>query len=117
MIALDDPHVHIIAHPTGRLMGVRDAYDMDLDSIFKKAAVKNICMEISAYPERLDLNDVNAMAALKEGIKFSIGTDSHVLNQLGNLYLGVSVARRAWAEKKDVINTLSKSELLNLFHR
>jgi DNA polymerase (family 10) len=110
--AMDNRYVHIIAHPTGRHMGVRDPYDIDLKAIFKNAAGTNTALEINAYPERLDLNDVNARSARDAGVKIAIGTDSHTLEHLGSMEFGVAVARRAWLTRKDVLNTLPPDELL-----
>lgn len=115
--AIDTNQVDIIAHPTGRLMGRRAPYEIDFDRIFKAARDANVCMEINAYPERLDLDDVNSMAAKDAGVKIAIGTDAHAKGQLGSMLLGTSVARRAWLTKKDVINTLGLEELLKFFRK
>jgi DNA polymerase (family 10) len=109
--AIDNRYVNIIAHPTGRLMGKRGPYELDLDRIFKAARDAGVALEISAYPERLDLDDINARAAKEAGVMFAVGTDTHIIDQLDSMALGVSVARRAWLTKKDVINTLSLDQL------
>jgi DNA polymerase (family 10) len=110
--AMDNKHVHIIAHPTARHMGVRDACDIDLDAVFKAARDTNTALEINAYPERMDLDDVNSRAAKEAGVKIAIGTDAHTLEHLELMVLGVAVARRAWLTRKDILNTLSADELL-----
>ena len=110
--AMENKYVNIIAHPTGRLMGTRDAYDLDFDKVFKQAADTKTALEINAFPERLDLNDLNVHRAKNLGVKLAIGTDAHVINQLASMELGVSVARRGWLEKKDLLNTLSLEDLM-----
>ncbi|MCM8783909.1 MAG: DNA polymerase/3'-5' exonuclease PolX [Candidatus Omnitrophica bacterium] len=103
--------VNILAHPSGRLLGEREAYELDYQTIFKVAKEKGVCLEINSYPQRLDLTDVNARAAKNNGIILAIGTDSHSLSQWDYMRLGVAVARRAWLEKKDVLNSLPLKEL------
>ena len=110
--AMQNSLVHIIAHPTGRLMGVRDAYELDMEEILKTARETNTALEINAYPERLDLDDINSRRAKEAGVKLAISTDAHHLVQLNTMSLGVSVARRAWLEKKDVLNTIPLEKLL-----
>ena len=109
--AMKNKHVHIIAHPTSRLMGSRDPYDLDLEEIFRAAKDTNTALEINAFPDRLDLNDINARRAKEAGVMVAIGSDTHVIGQLDNMSFGVAVARRGWLEKKDVINTLSLDRL------
>jgi len=110
--AMENKYVDIIAHPTGRLMGTRNAYDIDFDKIFKIALQTKTALEINAFPERLDLTDLNARKAKSLGIKLAIGTDAHILSQIANIEIGVSVARRGWLEKKDLLNTLTLSDLM-----
>jgi len=110
--AMDNRYVHIIAHPTGRHMGVRDPGDIDLEAVFRNAAATNTALEINAYPERLDLNDINARAARDAGAKIAIGTDAHTMEHLDSMELGLAVARRAWLTKGDLLNALSPDELL-----
>ena len=112
--AMENPYVFIIAHPTGRLISKREGYVMDLEKVMKKAAETGTVLEINSYYDRLDLSDVNARRAKELGIKLSINTDTHQLYQLDMMKLGVGVARRAWLEPKDVINTYSLQELLAL---
>ena len=110
--ACQNKYAHIIAHPTGRLWGTRDAYDIDMDEVLKAARDTNTHLEINAFPQRLDLNDLNCRRAKEMGVKLVIGTDAHTTEQLETMKLGVSVARRGWLTKKDVINTLAVEELL-----
>lgn len=110
--AMKNRYVHIIAHPTGRLMGTRDAYELDFEEIFKVASDTNTALEINAFPQRLDLNDINSRAAHEHGVTLAIATDAHTIDQLNNMNLGVSVARRGWLEKKGLLNTLPLQALL-----
>lgn len=110
--ACQNKYVHIIAHPTGRLWGVRDAYTIDFDQILKVARDTNTHLEINAFPQRLDLNDLNSHRAKEMGVKLSIGTDAHTTEQLDTIKLGISVARRGWLTRDNVINALSVEELL-----
>jgi len=110
--AIQNPHVNILAHPTGRLLGVRDAYEVDLDEILKVAKINKIALEINAFPERLDLNDINCRKAKEYGVMISINTDSHITNQLDYMALGVSVARRGWLEPKNIINTKPREQII-----
>ncbi len=110
--ACRNPHVHVIAHPTGRLWGEREAYALDMEEVFKVAAESGTCLEINSYPKRLDLNDVHVRRAKEAGVRIVINTDSHVAGQLEHMRLGVAVARRGWLTKKDVLNTLPLDNLL-----
>ena len=110
--AMRNPHVQIIAHPTGRLIGEREAYDVDMEAVFREAARRGTAMEINAYPLRLDLSDAHAKEAKRHGIPIVISTDTHVRMQLDFMAYGVSVARRGWIEKKDVLNALPAASLL-----
>ena len=110
--ALANPYVHIFAHPTGRLIGERDPYDVDLEAVFAAAKQYGKALEINAQPSRLDLNDHHARRAKELRVRLAISTDTHSLNQLDNMSLGVATARRAWIEKSDVINTWPLDRLL-----
>tara|TARA_Y100000310_G_scaffold56324_1_gene51750 strand:+ start:20 stop:1732 length:1713 start_codon:yes stop_codon:yes gene_type:complete len=112
--AMENEHVDIIAHPFGRLLSTRPAYEMDFDRILGKAKQTKTILEINAYPERLDLNDVHVRAAVKSKIKLSIGTDAHEASELRYHKLGIATARRGWTTKKDVINTYSVKDMLKL---
>lgn len=110
--AIKNPYVSIIAHPTGRLIGERDAYDVDMDEILTVAKKTGTAIEINAYPLRLDINDTYAKKAKEMGIPIVIATDTHVTNQFDYMRYGISIARRGWLEKDDVLNTLDVDELL-----
>ena len=110
--AMENKYVNMIAHPTGRLMGVRDAYQVDLEKVFKTAKETNTALEINAYPDRLDLDDNYSRRAKELGVMIGIATDTHTKDQFANMFYGVSVARRGWLEKKNVLNTLSLESLL-----
>jgi DNA polymerase (family 10) len=110
--AMKNPYVSIIAHPTGRLIGERDAYDVDMDEILTIAKKTGTAIEINAYPLRLDINDTYAKRAKEIGIPIVIATDTHVTNQFDYMRYGVSIARRGWLEKDDVLNTLAVDKLL-----
>jgi len=114
MRAMENKYVHAVSHPSGRLIGKRDPYAVNIDKILKKAAETGVWLEINAFPERLDLNDIYSKKAKEMGILLAIGTDAHNLAQMEYLYQGVYVARRAWLEKKDVVNTYPYEELLKL---
>ncbi|MBI4379861.1 MAG: DNA polymerase/3'-5' exonuclease PolX [candidate division NC10 bacterium] len=110
--ALSNPYVHILAHPTGRLIGERDPYDVDLEAVFAAAKQHGKAVEINAQPSRLDLNDHHARRAKELGVMLSIDTDTHFLDQLENMTLGVATARRAWIGKSDVVNAMPLEKLL-----
>jgi DNA polymerase (family 10) len=110
--AMKNPHVSIIAHPMGRLIGERDAYEVDMEELLKVAKETGTAIEINSYPLRLDLNDVYAKKAKAMGVPIVISTDAHVTTQFNFMSYGVSIARRGWLEKKDVANTLETKQLL-----
>ncbi len=110
--ALANPYVSVLAHPTGRLIGERDPYDVDLDEVFRTARRHGKAVEINSYPARLDLNDVHARRARDLGVLIAVSTDAHVLDHLGTIDLGVAMARRAWVEKAGVVNAWPVKKLL-----
>jgi len=110
--AMKNKFVNIIAHPTGRLIGYREPYQVDIDKMINIAAETGTVLEINACPERLDLNDVYCRMAKDKGVQLAIETDAHNIEGLANMDLGVAVARRGWLEKKDIINTLPLDKLL-----
>src|SRR4030043_1616862 len=110
--AMENPHIDIISHPTGRVIHKRSGYELNMEEIFQAAAKTKTILEINSYPDRLDLNDENIRRAIARGVKLSLGTDSHSKNQLHNLDLGIAQARRGWAKKGDVVNCLTAEELL-----
>jgi len=110
--ACQNKYVHIIAHPTGRLWGTREPYNINLEEILKTAKETNTHLEINAFPNRLDLNDVECRRAKEVGVKMAIDTDSHEAAQLTAMRFGLAVARRGWLGREDVINTLPLEKLL-----
>ncbi|MFH1562029.1 MAG: DNA polymerase/3'-5' exonuclease PolX [Nitrospirota bacterium] len=110
--AMEHPLVDIIAHPTGRLISSREGYIIDLEKILEKASQTKTVLEINSYYERLDLNDINCKRASELGCRFAIDTDSHHLQHLWMMKLGVGVARRAWLSKDLIINTQPLHNLL-----
>ncbi|MDP2755954.1 MAG: DNA polymerase/3'-5' exonuclease PolX [Nitrospirota bacterium] len=115
--ALRNPYVSIIAHPTGRLIGERDPYDVDMNEVLKVAKETGTAIEINAYPLRLDLNDIHAKMAKETGVPIVISTDTHIISQFDYMGYGVSIARRAWLEKKDILNTLSYNSLIKALRK
>jgi len=110
--AMENKFVNMIAHPTGRLMGTREGYQIDIGTILRSAKETNTAIEINAYPDRLDLTDINCHLAKEMGVILGIGTDSHARDQFDNMVFGVGVARRGWLTKKDILNTYSLKEFL-----
>lgn len=110
--AVRNPVVGIIAHPSGRLIGERDPYDVDLEAVFREAAARGVAMEINAFPSRLDLNGHNVRAARGQRIPLVVSTDTHLTAHFEYMEYGVAVARRGWAAAGDVLNTLPCRSLL-----
>lgn len=110
--ACHNRYVNIIAHPTGRLLGRREPYDVDMDEVFEAAAKTGTVLEINSSPDRLDLNDVNVKRAAEMGIKIAINTDAHGTEALSDMMYGVWVARRGWLAAENIINTYSLEQLL-----
>ncbi|MEK7528935.1 MAG: PHP domain-containing protein, partial [Patescibacteria group bacterium] len=111
LAAMGNPYVHIIGHPSGRLLGQRKPYQLDYEKIFERAAETGTIIEINAQPQRLDLADIYIRSASRAGVKFSIDSDAHSTDGLWLMDLGVSWARRGWVEKQQVVNTLSLDAL------
>jgi DNA polymerase (family 10) len=109
--AVTNEHVDIIGHPTGRLLGEREPYDIDILRVIDAAADAETALEINASPHRLDLDDVNVRAARGQGVRLAIGTDAHDAKELTCARYGVMVARRGWCESTDLLNTLSEEQL------
>lgn len=109
--ALENEHVHILAHPTGRKFGKRLPFAMNMEKIMDTALEYGKVLEINSSPQRLDLNDKFAMMARERGIKLAINTDTHSLEQFGNIRYGIGTARRAWIASNDVINTLHLKDI------
>ncbi len=115
LAALNNPHVDVISHPTNRLLNERESSEADWDEIFKVAAKEKKLLEINAFPNRLDLRDDLVRLAKKYGVKFIIDTDAHQIDQMDNMRFGVSVARRGWAEKEDIVNSWDWTDFAKWF--
>jgi DNA polymerase (family 10) len=115
--AIENQNVDIIGHPTGRIINQREPSDMDFHAVLEAAARAGTALEINAHPSRLDLNDVNARAAKEMGVQMSINSDAHDAGQLLNMKYGINVARRAWLEKKDIINAMDLKDLIQFLKK
>jgi DNA polymerase (family X) len=112
LAAIENPYTQIIAHPTGRLLLRRDSFDYDMEKILEACAKHGVAMECNSYPDRLDLKDVYLRMCKDRGVKVVISTDSHNAGNLAFIRYGVTMARRGWLEKRDVINTLPTEQFL-----
>ncbi|MBU1941219.1 MAG: DNA polymerase/3'-5' exonuclease PolX, partial [Candidatus Thermoplasmatota archaeon] len=108
---MDNSFVDFLAHPTCRMIGRREGFDLDMGAIMEKASERGIALEINAFPDRLDLNDVHVKQARDQGLRVVVGTDSHSVLHLGFMQYGVATARRGWCTAADVLNTRSLSEV------
>ena len=117
ILAMRNPHVSIVGHPSGRLIGEREPYDIDMDAITSTARDLDCYLEINAEPDRLDLNDIHAHMAKSKGVKIAISTDAHSVNAFQYMRFGVDQARRAWLTADDVINTRQFGNLRKLLKR
>jgi len=115
--ALDNPHVNILAHPVGRLIGEREAYDLDMLKIMRKARQRGVALELNAHPRRLDLTDVHCRMARDEGIWIAIGSDAHSQFEFDMLGFGIGQARRGWLARDNVINARTLAQLRPLLRR
>ncbi|SFC56482.1 DNA polymerase (family 10) [Bacillus sp. OV322] len=115
--ALENPHVDIIAHPTGRLIGKRDGYDVDMDMLIELAAKTNTALELNANPNRLDLAAPNVRKAQEAGVTIVINTDAHSIDMLEDMPIGVSSAIKGWIKKTTVLNAMDTDGLLSFLKR
>jgi DNA polymerase (family X) len=115
--ALENRHVSILAHPTGRLIGEREPYDVDMDRVISAARETDCYLEINAQPDRLDLNDLHAHAAKLASVKLAVSTDAHSIDAFQCMRFGIDQARRAWLTANDVLNTRPLTELRKLLKR
>jgi DNA polymerase (family 10) len=109
--ACENPHVHIIGHPTTRILGRRPPLDADLDEVFAACARTGTALEINAHPDRLDLRDEDILRAKRHGVRFAVDSDAHAVPHLANMRYGVGTAQRGWLTKDDVINTWPETRL------
>lgn len=114
MKAMDHPYFSILAHPSGRLIGRREPYDVDMSRIIRKARERRCFLEVNAHPERLDLTDIHCRMAKEEGVLLAVNTDAHSTLDLENARFGIGQARRGWLEKADILNSRSYEELRKL---
>jgi len=112
LAAIENPYTQIIAHPTGRLLLRREGFEYDMEKVLEACAKQGVAMECNSYPDRLDLKDVHLRMCKDRGVKVVISTDSHNTGNLAFIRYGVTMGRRGWLEKKDVINTLPTAEFL-----
>ncbi|AFV23509.1 PHP domain-containing protein [Methanolobus psychrophilus R15] len=112
--ALENEHVDILAHPTGRKFGKRSGYDIDMEKVMQAAFDNDKVLEINSSPSRLDLNDMHARMAKELGVKIAINTDTHSIAHFDNIDYGIDVARRAWLEPADVVNTRGLKEICSM---
>jgi len=117
LAALENPNVDIIAHPTGRLIGAREPYDIDLEAVMKKAAETGTALETNAQWERLDLNDLNCRRAVELGVNLAISTDAHNPSHLQYMRFGIASAQRGWVTRDSVVNTRSLAGLREWLQR
>jgi len=113
--AINAKQVKVISHPTGRLLLTREPYDADWDEVFKACAKTNTFLEINSWPTRLDLSDVLVKKAISYGVRFVINTDAHDQSHMDNMHFGVSVARRGWATKENIVNSYPWLEFKSAF--
>jgi DNA polymerase (family 10) len=116
--AMENPHVDIIAHPTGRLVGKRDPYEVDMAQLMETAKRTGTALELNSFPERLDLNDIHCRMAKDYGVQVAISTDAHDALQMRDVIrYGIATARRGWLEPRDVLNTTGLDAVLNRVKR
>ena len=115
LTAMENEHVTFLAHPTGRMIGHREPFDIDIDRLLDKAKETGTFLEINAFPDRLDLNDIHVKLSKERGVRCVIGSHAHSIAHLPFLRFGIATARRGWLEKKEVLNTYSVKEIDNIF--
>lgn len=113
--AIQNPHVNILGHPSARLIGQREPIALNFKKVFEAASKNKVALEINSQPSRMDLQDIYCKTAKEMGCVFAINNDMHFLEELDNLQLGVSIARRGWLEKRDIVNTWSVEKILEFF--
>jgi len=115
--AMDNRHCSVVAHPSGRLLGRRPPYDVDMERLIRAAGERGCALEVNAQPRRLGLTDAHVRQARDEGVGIVVSTDAHAVAQLDYMRFGVDQARRGWLEKANVLNTLSTNALLRALRR
>jgi len=109
--SMEHPRFSILAHPTGRLLGLRAPYEVDMQAVIAAAKALGVVLELNAQPDRLDLDDVHGKAAKEAGVKIAVSTDAHSVGDLRLMRYGIGQARRAWLEPKDIVNTMPLAQL------
>lgn len=112
--AMENPYVRVVGHPTGRLLGERDPYAVDVDALIEKASATGVALELNASPERLDLNAVYLSRARDKGVRVSINTDAHRHETFAHIDYGLKTSRRAWLEPGDVVNAWQVEDVRKL---
>ena len=112
LTAIRNPHIDLIGHPTGRMIGSREGADLDMEAIFQAAAETGVVMEINSHPDRLDLDEIHTRRALEAGCLLAVNTDAHRPDGFGLRRYGIGIARRGWATTQSVVNTWPVEELL-----
>jgi DNA polymerase (family 10) len=109
--AMSNENLTILAHPTGRKIGQREQYQVNIDRVMDAAKEKGVFLEVNAFPERMDLNDANCRTAREKGLNLVISTDSHSIKHLDYMVYGVAMARRGWLGPEHIVNTQPLAEL------
>lgn len=109
--AMNNPYINVLCHATGRILGKREPYKIDLERVFDEARATGTLLELNSFPDRLDLKDDHLQEAKKRGARIAIGTDSHIADQLHYMRYGVATAQRGWLTKEDVVNTYPLEKL------
>src|SRR5256714_918194 len=117
LTAMDDPHLTILAHPTGRLLLSREPYALDVEAVLEKAVGVGVAVELNADPHRLDLDWRYCRPAKDLGVTIEIGPDAHSVAGLDNVHFGIGLARKAWLEPEDVLNTRNADEGISFARR
>ena len=115
--AMENPFFSILSHPTGRLIGLRDAYEVDMKAVIEACSQRGCILELNAQPDRLDLNDIHCKMAKEAGVPIAISTDAHSVRDLDLMAYGIGQARRGWIEKEDVVNTRSLEAMMKILKR
>jgi DNA polymerase (family X) len=115
--AMRNPHVDIIGHPSGRLLGQREASAVNLETVIQVAAETGVILEVNSMPNRLDLDDIHVRKAVEAGVKLAVNSDAHSAGGLQTIIYGVATARRGWAQPEDIANTRPLDRLVALLER
>ena len=117
LTALEDPHLTILAHPTGRLLLSREPYAIDVEAVIEKAAEMNVALELNCDPHRLDLDWRYCRQAKEKGVTIEIGPDAHSPAAVDNVHFGIGLARKAWLTSREILNTGTADQILKFARR